>query len=272
MRRNLRNIDERLASGRWDLRNLTAQLYRKLLVIRHVVEQQHLLNVASKSRVDDRIVSIDQPHVRCLPRGKAKAEYEFGAKIAVVHDHGFALLEHLSWDPYNEKADLIQHAEKYHQRHGTYPRRILADKIYRTKENRNWCKENDIRLAGIGPGRPPSDPEKNRQRIKESRQDEADRQPMEGIFGRAKRRFSLGRLLTRRADTSATSIALIMIVMNLERILSLFCRLIRLVRLRHQVNVHSTQSTAVHATNCWNMIAQACLNNHTKTPGRLAVQ
>ena len=270
--RNLRSIDERLASCRWDVLQLTAQLYRKLLVIRHVVEQQHLLNVANKPRVDGRIVSIDQPHVRCLPRGKAKAEYEFGAKIAVVHDHGFALLERLSWDPYNEKADLIQHAENYHRRHGTYPRRILADKIYRTKKNRDWCKENGIRLAGIGPGRPPSDPEKIRQRIKESRQDEADRQPMEGLFGRAKRRFNLGRLLTRRADTSATSIALIMLVMNLERILNLFCRFIRLARLRHQAKMHSLWCIVAEITNGLRRIAQVCFNHHTKAMGRLVVQ
>jgi len=270
--RNLRSIDERLASGRWNLRELTAQLYRKLLVIRHVARQQHLLNVANKPRVDDRIVSIDQPHVRCLPRGKAKAEYEFGAKIAVVHDHGFALLERLSWDPYNEQADLIQHAENYHRRHGTYPRRILADKIYRTKENRNWCKENGIRLAGTGPGRPPSDPEKIRQRIKESRQDEADRQPVEGIFGRAKRRFSLGRLLTRRADTSATSIALIMIVMNLERILSLFCGFICLAWLRNQAVMYSLFGIVAQVTNGLRRIAQGCFNHHAKAMGRLVVQ
>ena len=272
VRRNLAHIDTRLATGHWDLRALPAQLYGKLLVIRHVVKQQHLLNVANQPRVDDRIVSIDQPHVRCLPRGKAKAEFEFGAKIAVVHDHGFALLERLNWDPYNEKADLILHAENYHRRHGTYPRRILADKIYRTKKNREWCKENGIRLAGLGPGRPPSDPEKIRQRIKESRQDEADRQPIEGIFGRAKRRFSLGRLLTRRADTSATSIALIMIVMNLERILKLFCGFIFQGQLRHQAKTHALLDIITHLTNGLCKIAQVWLTHHTKIMGRLVVQ
>ena len=95
---------------------------------------------------------------------------------------------------------------------------------------------------------------------------------MEGIFGRAKRRFSLGRLLTRRPDTSATSIALIIIVLNLERILRIFCCFIRLVRIRHQTKVHSLLSIVAQGANGLPKVAQACFNYHTKAMGRLVVQ
>ncbi|MQN01730.1 MAG: transposase [bacterium LCO1.1] len=39
-------------------------------------------------------------------------------------------------------------------RTGHYPERVLADQIYRTRENRKFCKENGIRLSGPKLGRP----------------------------------------------------------------------------------------------------------------------
>jgi IS5 family transposase len=67
-------------------------------------------------------------------------------------------------------------------------------------------------------GRPPKDPVDNRERKKLARQDELDRIAVEGTFGRAKRRYSMGRLMTKLAQTSETQVAVIMLVMNLEKI------------------------------------------------------
>jgi IS5 family transposase len=73
-------------------------------------------------------------------------------------------------------------------------------------------------------GRPPKDPVDNRERKKLARQDELDRIAVEGTFGRAKRRYSMGRLMTKLAQTSETQVAVIMLVMNLEKIRkNLFC-------------------------------------------------
>lgn len=44
-------------------------------------------------RIEDRIVSIHQPHVRPIIRGKAKASVEFGAKVAISLVNGYALIE-----------------------------------------------------------------------------------------------------------------------------------------------------------------------------------
>jgi len=44
---------------------------------------------------------------------------------------------------------------------------------------------------------------------------------VEGKFGQAKRRFSLGRVLTRLPHTSKTTIALVFLVINLEKALAL---------------------------------------------------
>ena len=58
---------------------------------------------------------------------------------------------------------------------------------------------------------------KNKARKLQQRQDELDRIPIEGKFGQGKRRFGLGRIMAKLSQTSETVIALIFIVMNLEK-------------------------------------------------------
>ena len=55
----------------------------------------------------DRILSIFQPHVRAIVRGKAKARTEFGAKIGASIVEGYTFIDHHSWDAYNESQDLL---------------------------------------------------------------------------------------------------------------------------------------------------------------------
>src|SRR5699024_11604915 len=58
------------------------------------------------------------------------------------------------WDPYHEGTRLRDSVEKYKERHGYYPEAVLVDTIYRTRENRKFCKERGIRMSGPKLGRP----------------------------------------------------------------------------------------------------------------------
>ncbi|MCF1684747.1 hypothetical protein LQF67_04015 [Tetragenococcus halophilus] len=98
--------------------------------------------------VDDRIVSFHQPWLRPIVRGKAKASVEFGAKFDMSLEQGIARLEYTSFDAYNESDILVSAIRRYHDRHGAYPERVLADKIYRNRGNLNYCKDRGIRLSG----------------------------------------------------------------------------------------------------------------------------
>ncbi len=51
------------------------------------------------------------------------------------------------------------------------------------------------------------------------RQDEIERIPIEGKFGQGKRRFSLARIMCKLSETSETAIAVVFLVMNLEKLL-----------------------------------------------------
>jgi len=59
-------------------------------------------------RIEDRIVSLSQPHVRPIVRGKASSGVEFGAKIAVSKVNGCCRIETPSWDNFNEGTRLTQ--------------------------------------------------------------------------------------------------------------------------------------------------------------------
>ncbi len=228
LRRNLSSIEK--LSKVVNLTVLGRRQYRDLLVISELYRQQQLMYDRRSQRVDDRIVSISQPHVRPIKRGKAGSNTEFGAKLSVSMVDGYAFVDRASWDNFNECLDLQDQVEAYNQRFGVYPESVHADRIYRTRDNRRYCKKHGIRLSGPRLGSPPKVTPENAAQLKAeanlARQDERDRIPIEGKFGQGKRKYGIGRVVTKLASTSETAIALCFLVMNLERWLSaIFLRL-----------------------------------------------
>jgi hypothetical protein len=221
LRRNFKTVGRFLEHPEaLPLTSLSRQMYKNLLVCREVYRQQLEMFEKNSKRVDDRIVSISQPHVRPIKRGKAGRETEFGAKLSISVVHGFSFVDRRSWDNYNEGADLIEQIETYRRRFGCYPESVHVDKIYRTRANRAFCKKHGIRMSGPPLGRSPK--HVSVEDKKQAAADEGIRNHVEGKFGQAKRRFGLGRVMAKLASTSATQISLSFLVMNLERALKRF--------------------------------------------------
>ena len=215
LKRNLKTIDK--LSRHTPLSILSRRHYKNLLVIQEVYRQQQWLYDHGETRIEDRIVSVSQPHVRPIKRGKAGAATEFGAKISISLIDGAAFVDRISWDAYNESGDLKGQIKSYRKRFGHYPESVHADKIYRNRDNRKFCKKHGIRLSGPPLGRPPANIEKQREVKQQTRQDERDRIPIEGKFGQGKRRFSLARIMCKLDLTSVTAITVAFVVMNLEK-------------------------------------------------------
>lgn len=225
LRRNFKHLDALLANPQaLPLTQLSRRLYRNLLVCREVYRQQLAMLETNTRRIDNRIVSISQPHVRPIKRGKVNRDTEFGAKLSLSVIDGFSFVDRISWDNYNESLDLMEQIERYRRRFGFYPSSVHADKIYRTRANRAYCKRHGIRLSGPPMGRPPQ--HVSAEEKKQSREDELIRNTVEGKFGQGKRRFGLGRVMAKLASTSAAQIALSFLVMNLEHALRLLFALI----------------------------------------------
>ena len=90
---------------------------------------------------------MSQPFVRPIVRGKAGKPVEFGAKLDISVVDGWTRLECCSFDAYNEAGNLREMAERFRAREGHYPSRILADKIYRNRENLSYCKAHGIAMS-----------------------------------------------------------------------------------------------------------------------------
>ena len=216
VKRNLSHIEKMIEEGA-KLEKLTKKEQEELVTIRKVYEQQLEMYAKKTNKVENRIVSITQPHIRPIVRGKAGKAVEFGAKISASSVNGFVFLDKLSWNNYNESGDLQERIEEYKKERGCYPESVHVDKIYRTKANRAYCKERDIRMSGPRLGRPPK--EVSKEKKKEARSDERVRNAIEGKFGQGKRRFSLGRVMAKLPETSETVIAMNFLVMNLSTLL-----------------------------------------------------
>ena len=149
----------------------------------------------------DRIISIFQPHLRPIVRGKASANVEFGAKIGVSIVKGYNFIDHHSWDAYNEGADMQLHIDKYQERLGFLPATILADKIYMNKANRAVLKDLEIRnyckLLGRTPKEPPS-PESQALMAKAVGQ----RNEIECSFGTGKRVYQANDIRAKLPETA----------------------------------------------------------------------
>ena len=186
------------------------------LTILTLYEQQKYMYDKRVHSVEHRIVSISQPWLRPIVRGKAKAPVEFGAKFDLsVDSEGYGRIEKISFEAYNESSCLIEAVERFRERTGHYPERILADQIYRTRENRNYCKNHKIRLSGPKLGRPSVTAKVDK---KQEYQDNTDRIEVERTFSLSKRCYGMDCITTKLEETQLTSIALSVFVMNLFKI------------------------------------------------------
>ncbi len=112
--KNLKSI-EKLNNQGISLLKLSKKEYKILLVVAEVYRQQKEMYEEEKNRIDNRIVSITQPHIRPIVRGKAGSAVEFGAKISVSIYENYVFLDKLSWENFNESRHLIEQVEKYHE-------------------------------------------------------------------------------------------------------------------------------------------------------------
>ena len=219
LRRNLRYIDQLLDNVGSAPFPLSHRQQRQYWIIQHVYRQQDEMYRNRQNRCDNRIVSLSQPHVRPIVRGKAGKNVEFGAKLSVSMVDSLAFVDHIGWDAFNEGNDLKRQVESYKLRHGYYPEAVLADQIYGSRENRKYLKDKGIRFGGKPMGRPKKQTEENKERLRELKaqriRDSRERIPIEGKFGQGKNGYRLNYIRAKLQRTSEAWINCIFLVMNL---------------------------------------------------------
>jgi IS5 family transposase len=224
VRRNLDSIAKQVELGA-ELTRLSCELYQKLQTISELYLQQQTMYDTNTHSCDNRIVSISQPHLRPIVRGKTNTPVEFGAKVATAHIGGFSIVIHMGYDNFSEAKYLKKTAEEYKRIFGFYPKVIIGDRAYATNDNRNYCQSKNIRLSAPKRGRK-SEEVKESER-KQLYQDSCRRNAVEGDYGTTKRKYGLDLMMTKLYDTTLTAISFGFFVKNMERILrllvALFC-------------------------------------------------
>ena len=198
--------------SRFPLKHLEQRMF---WIINTAYAQQKLMYDTKVHSCTDRIVSIFQPHVRPIPRGKTKAQIEFGSKLGVSLDKGFARINTFSWDAYHEGGDLIKQVESYKELHGHYPELVQVDKIYATRENRLWLAGKNIRITAVPLGRRKGKEKETYYQKRKRRKEAAERNHIEGKFGQGKNGYNLNEIKARLKSTSESWISCIFFIMNL---------------------------------------------------------
>ena len=196
-----------------------------LRVIRTLYSQQEYMYQTKPHEVDDRIVSISQPWVRPIVREKQTADVEFGAKVKMSIVNGFLRIEDLRWEAYNESTTFQESVKSYRRVYGHYPERVLADAIFRTRENMKYCKRHGIHLNGPKLGKPSTDPAIQKQQKRLKWQESGERGEIERNFGVGKRWYCLDRIVTKLRETSEVMIHACALYMNLRKRLRFLLRL-----------------------------------------------
>lgn len=145
---------------------------------------------------------------------------------------GIARLEYLCLDAYNECDVLLGATGRYHERTGYYPKRVLADQIYRNRANRAYCKKHGICISGPALGRPHA---LSAEEKKQAYADNTGRIEAERRFSLAKRCYGLGLIKTKLDTTTCCSTALSILAMNVNYLeAAYFCVYLILVFSRYK--------------------------------------
>jgi hypothetical protein len=202
LKKNIDLIDELLCKNGFD--SLEEKYFQRFMTICDLYHQQLTMYKNNTHQCKDRIVSLRQPHVRPIVRGKAGKKYEFGQKMALSVVGGYTFIEKQQFENFNEGSLFIESVQRYKDRFGFYPEAVLVDQIYRNQKNIDFCKKHGIRISGPKLGKPEIPEFLNDQEY----QDYCERNIVEGRIGITKRRFGLDLIMCYLPETALTEAAL----------------------------------------------------------------
>lgn len=171
--------------------------YARLGTIRQVYQQQQQAYSAPQTKIKNRILSLSKPYVRPIVRGKENRNVEFGMKVHMTQVGGVNMIEHVSFDNFNECKRLKLSILKSKIQFGSCTH-IAADRIYPTNENRRYCTSHKITTNFDKKG--PKKEDKATKQIK-GVLNKARASYMEGSFGNEKNHYQLRKIKARSQAT-----------------------------------------------------------------------
>jgi hypothetical protein len=180
--------------------NLPEKAIDRLKIIQKVLIQQKEISKTDRTAGADRIISLAKPYLRPIKRGKETRSTEFGMKAHLIHVGGICLIEHLSFNAFNEGTRLIS-AVELHKKHFGATQMLGADGIYPTRKNRKYCKDKNITTSFAPVGRPAKESKKTDTKVARAALNRVRSTAMEGSFGNQKLHYNLLKVKAKKEKT-----------------------------------------------------------------------
>lgn len=204
------------------IRKTSVQSIQSRLDVAKTIVEQQMQRVTTRGRhIADRIVSLQQPQVRPVVRGKDGKAVEFGPKSHISLVDGFAFLDVCQFSPFNEGIRLAESLDFHRKRFDQLPSELMADQIYANRANRAYLSELQIEHSFPAIGRPPNAPDQAYKRSKaDTRKRQRKRNHIEGVFGVLKEHFRLDKIRWTVPDGHLMQIQLGLAAFNLKSALA----------------------------------------------------
>lgn len=215
VRRNVEQLKELLEEMKKRGLKLKQGFVERFKIARKIYEQQREMYREKTHRVKDRIVSFHQWWVRPMVRGKAGKEVEFGPKGELSLVDGYMFLDELSFDNFNESMKMKQSLDLYEERFSKNPQELIGDVIYGSRDNRDYLKSKEIKVAlkPLGRKAQTQEAQKQRQWVKKKQK---LRNRIEGMIGHGKEHFGLDRIRYTTEDGAEIWVRMGLMMMNLN--------------------------------------------------------
>lgn len=178
---------------------------KRYQTIKKLYEQQHTHFTAveggAESKIPDRIVSLNQPHIRPIVRGKTNKPVEFGPKVNILRIGCVSLIEYSSFNAFHEGNRMAECCTKYTYITGKC-QQFAADAIYATNANRRFATQNDIQTSFKHKGKKKNDPLFQKQEATLKKELGKVRSThLEGSFGNQKQHYAAHKITSKTPET-----------------------------------------------------------------------
>jgi len=167
---------------------ISKTIQQTLDIANKIVEQQDKRNQSKTNIIENRIVSLHEPNVRPIKRGKDNAKCEFGKKVAFcVIGETLLVSTKIESDAFDDREMIKATIEKHKQITGRDPTEIISDRGGHNKENHDLLKEKNIKDGIQRLGKQKDKPTRVQKRQRNRRS------VIEGKIGTAKQWYGLNR-------------------------------------------------------------------------------
>ncbi len=197
-----------------NLRQLIKEIENKLITAKAIYQQQKTKYQERTNQIKDRIVSLNQPFIRPILRGKeGNKKVEFGAKAHLASSGGYVFSDKIEHRAFSEKIELENSLERHKSRFNRMPKEAMIDDAYSSIQNKEILKQHNIKHSLKNQGRTTPKQRQEKRKLRKSRS------KIEGVIGNLKKDYNLDKIILKSIDGAQIQASLAIGTFNMFRVL-----------------------------------------------------